>query len=131
MNSETFLSVELDARYQNKIVLRDIRFELRQGEVLGLVGASGAGKSTLVLSLLGLLPWRGGSTSGKVMLEGQNLLALPERRLRNLRGNRIALIPQSPMTALNPAISLKAHFNEAWRAHERNARAALTDRMES
>jgi len=131
MNSETFLSVELDARYGKRTILRDIRFELRQGEVLGLVGESGSGKSTLVLSLLGLLPWRGGSTSGKVMLEGQNLLALPERHLRKLRGNRIALIPQSPMTALNPAISLKSHFRQAWRAHQSGSQAILTARMES
>jgi peptide/nickel transport system ATP-binding protein len=121
----------LQAAYAGKPVLHDVRFELSRGEVLGLVGASGAGKSTLVLSLLGLLPWRGGRVTGEVLLAGQNLLALPERDLRKLRGRQIALIPQNPMSALNGAISLQTHFNEAWRAHETSGRAALAQRLET
>ena len=97
----------------------------------GLVGASGAGKSTLVLSLLGLLSWHCGRASGEVVLNGQNLLNLPERKLRELRGRRIALIPQSPMTALNSAISLESHFREAWKAHETNGRTVFTSRIKS
>jgi peptide/nickel transport system ATP-binding protein len=129
MNSEPLLRVQLEAAYSGKPVLRDICFELMRGEVLGLVGASGAGKSTLVLSLLGLLPWRGGSVTGKVELEGDNLLSLPARKLRALRGRRIAFIPQSPMTALNAAISLRSHFNEAWKAHSSEGHAALDARL--
>ena len=129
MNGHALLQVNLQAGYSGKSVLRDIRFELLQGEVLGLVGTSGAGKSTLVLSLLGLLPWRGGSVTGEVMLDGQNLLTLPEHELRRLRGRRIALIPQSPMSALNSAISLQSHFQEAWRAHEKRGRSVLEERM--
>ncbi len=98
------------------------------GEILGLVGSSGAGKSTLVLALLGLLPWRGGRVRGDVLLRGRNLLALNERQLRGLRGQEIALIPQSPMTALNGAISLQRHFQEAWKAHESRGHAALSER---
>lgn len=127
--NEALLKVELQAGYAGKSVLRDIRFELQRGEVLGLVGTSGAGKSTLVLALLGLLPWRNGRVTGEVMLGGKNLLALPERELRKLRGRTFALIPQSPMTALNSAISLQSHFNEAWRAHENRGRAALAERV--
>lgn len=123
------LRVHLDAGYSGKSVLRDIRFDLERGQVIGLVGASGAGKSTLVLSLLGLLPWRGGRVTGTVELEGENLLELSERKLRALRGRRIAFIPQSPMTALNAAISLRNHFHEAWKAHSREGRAALELRM--
>jgi ABC-type glutathione transport system ATPase component len=130
MNGEPLLRVNLEAGYSGKPVLRDIRFELDRGEVLGLVGTSGAGKSTLVLSLLGLLPWRGGRVTGEVVLEGENLLALPERKLRSLRGRKIALIPQSPMSALNSAISLQSHFNEAWKAHRENDRAVLECRMQ-
>jgi ABC-type dipeptide/oligopeptide/nickel transport system ATPase component len=82
-----------------------------------------------VQSLLGLLAWRGGRVTGEVMLAGRNLLKLSERELRKLRGRDVALIPQSPMTALNAAVSLQTHFNEAWRAHEKSGRAALAQRL--
>jgi ABC-type glutathione transport system ATPase component len=129
MSDKSLLCVSMQAGYPGKPVLRDIRFELGHGEVLGLVGTSGAGKSTLVQSLLGLLPWRGGLVTGEVLLDGKNLLALSERDLRKMRGSRVALIPQSPMTALNAAISLETHFIEAWRAHESSGRAALAERL--
>ena len=131
MSDDIVLRVALQAGYRERTVLHDVAFQLRRGEVLALVGSSGAGKSTLVQSLLGLLPWRGGRVSGQVILDGQNLLALPERDLRKFRGRRIGLIPQSPMTALNAAISLKAHFNEAWKAHERRDQAALQQRLQT
>jgi ABC-type glutathione transport system ATPase component len=126
---DPLLRVHLQAGYAGKTVLRDVRFELQRGEVLGLVGTSGAGKSTLVQSLLGLLPWRGGRVSGEVTLDGQDLLTLPESAMRKLRGSQVALIPQSPMTALNAAISLQAHFNEAWRAHRKRDGEAMTVRV--
>jgi peptide/nickel transport system ATP-binding protein len=129
MSDESLLRVRLSAGYSAKNTLSGIRFELQSGEILGLVGSSGAGKSTLVLSLLGLLPWRGGRVSGEVLLRGQNLLALPEKQLRSIRGREIALIPQSPMTALNAAISLQSHFEEAWKAHDKGDRAALANRV--
>jgi ABC-type glutathione transport system ATPase component len=112
------LSVQIKAGYGTQRILEDVQFDLRQGEQLGLVGTSGAGKSTLVLALMGLLPWRRGWAKGEVVLESRNLLALKERDLRKIRGKRIALVPQSPASALNSALSLRAHFEEAWRAHE-------------
>lgn len=130
MSGSPLLRVAFEAGYSARPVLRDIRFELNRGEVLGLVGSSGAGKSTLVLALLGLLPWRGGRVRGEVLLEGKNLLALPERQIRLLRGRTVSLIPQSPMTALNSAISLRSHFYEAWKAHEGNGRADWNERVE-
>lgn len=130
MRDNPLLRVQIDAGYSGRPVLCDICFELKCGQVLGLVGASGAGKSTLVLSLLGLLPWRGGDVSGEVVLEGENLLALAERKLRTLRGRRIAFIPQSPMTALNSAISLRSHFQEAWKAHSHEGQATLNARVQ-
>ncbi len=72
-----------------------------------------------MLALLGLLPWRGGWAEGEVLLEGVNVLALKERDARRLRGRRIGLVPQSPMSALNGAMSLRTHFAQAWLAHER------------
>jgi ABC-type glutathione transport system ATPase component len=130
MNSDPLLRVNLEAGYSSKLVLRNLQLELERGEVLGLVGTSGAGKSTLVLSLFGLLPWRGGRVAGEVMLDGENLLALSELKLRSLRGRKIALIPQSPMTALNSAISLQSHFREAWKAHENGGYAAFENRVQ-
>jgi len=129
MSSDLLLRVQLDANYGGQPVLHDVRLELGRGEVLGLVGSSGAGKSTLVLSLLGLLPWRGGRVRGEVLLQDENLLQLPERRLRALRGRVVGFIPQSPMSALNPALSLEKHFKEAWRAHEQMAGDILPERM--
>ena len=113
------LQVRLRAGYGRQCVLDGVDFELAAGDRLGLVGTSGAGKSTLVLALMGLLPWRGGWAEGEVRLEGVNLLALREREARLLRGRRVALVPQSPMSALNGAVTLRRHFEEAWRAHER------------
>ncbi len=129
MNGDVLLRVDIDASYAGHTVLHDVSLELERGEVLGLVGSSGSGKSTLVLSLLGLLPWRGGRVTGEVLLLGENLLHMTERKLRALRGRAVAFIPQSPMSALNPALSLERHFSEAWRAHQRTAGDALKERM--
>ncbi len=126
---EPLLRVRLQASYGGRAVLNDVSFDLQAGEVLGLVGTSGAGKSTLVLALLGLLPWRGGVVAGEVLVGGQNLLQMTEREARRIRGKRIALVPQSPMTALNSAVSLMRHFEEAWRAHESSGKTALAVRL--
>ena len=111
------LQMRISAGYGKVTVLEQIELELGQGGRLGLVGTSGAGKSTLVLALLGLLPLRRGWVKGEVLVNGTNLLALKERDLRLVRGRQIALVPQSPMSALNGAVSLRVHFQEAWRAH--------------
>jgi ABC-type glutathione transport system ATPase component len=129
MTGEPLLRVRLSAEYGGNAVLRDLNFELQPGEALGLAGSSGAGKSTLVLSLLGLLPWRGGRVRGEVVMEGRNLLELSEAGWRRLRGRSVALIPQSPMTALNAAIRLESHFRAAWRAHEKRGRGVMRDRV--
>jgi ABC-type glutathione transport system ATPase component len=129
MNGDPLLRVNLEAGYGDRTIFRDLRFELRCGEVLALAGTSGAGKSTLVLSLLGLMPWRGGRVRGEVAMQGENLLTLSEPRWRRLRGRRIGLIPQSPMTALNPAISLQRQFAEAWRAHAANRQGEFQSRL--
>ncbi len=130
MTGSPLLRVAFEAGYAARPVLHDIRFELNRGEILGLVGSSGAGKSTLVLALLGLLPWRGGRVHGEVLLDGKNLLELPEGQIRILRGRTVSLIPQSPMTALNSAISLRSHFYEAWRAHVRNGTVNWKERVD-
>ena len=112
------LSLDLSVSYRNKPgVLSDVKFEIFPGEVFGLVGESGSGKSTIALAILRLLDARGGSVSGSVRFDGRDLMQCRERELRQLRGRRIALVPQSPLSAFNPALRFEAHFREAWRAH--------------
>jgi len=127
--SAPVLHVRLRAEYGKRCVLSDVQFDLYAGETLGLIGTSGAGKTTLVMALLGLLGWRGGKTSGEVLIDGANLLAMQAGEARKIRGKRIALIPQSPMTALNAAVSLHSHFEQAWRAHEPAGKNALQPRL--
>ncbi|HTQ06833.1 MAG TPA: ABC transporter ATP-binding protein [Polyangiaceae bacterium] len=79
-----------------------VSFDVAKGEMLGIVGESGSGKSATSLSIMRLLPPQGSVTYGSVELAGTNLLALPERNMRELRGRRVAMIFQDPMTALNP-----------------------------
>jgi ABC-type glutathione transport system ATPase component len=123
------MQVRLRADYGERCVLKDVHFDLCAGEALGMIGASGAGKTTLVMALLGLLSWRGGKASGEVLINGINLLTMPAGEARRMRGKYIALVPQSPMTALNAAVSLRAHFEEAWRAHESTGKKALETRL--
>lgn len=127
--SAPLMQVHLQARYGKRLVLRDVRFDLCAGEVLGMVGTSGAGKTTLAMAMLGLLNWRGGSSSGEVLVHGCNLLSMPQREARRMLGKTIALVPQSPTAALNAALSLRAHFVEAWRAHESSGERALDARL--
>lgn len=125
----SLLQVRLSAGYGRTTVLNEVHFELGAGELMGLAGGSGQGKSTLVLALLGLLPWRGGWAKGEVLLEGVNLLGLNEKEARRLRGRRVALVPQSPMSALNGAVALRRHFEQAWLAHEKRLDAQFDDRL--
>jgi ABC-type glutathione transport system ATPase component len=116
--TQPFLSVALTVTYRNRpAVLRDVFLEMRQGEVLGLIGQSGSGKSTLALSILRLLELKGGKASGSIFLEGRNLLTLKEREMRQLRGRQIGLVLQSPLSSLNPALRIGTQLMEAWKAH--------------
>ncbi len=95
-----------------------VSFDVGTGETLGLVGESGCGKSVTALSILGLLPPRAAHTSGSVIFAGQSLLDLSDDSLRQLRGNRIAMIFQEPMTSLNPALTIGHQIAEAARIHQ-------------
>jgi ABC-type dipeptide/oligopeptide/nickel transport system ATPase component len=86
--------------------------------MLGLVGQSGAGKSTLALSLLRLLDFRA-TVQGSICLNGRELSKLSEREMRQIRGREIALVLQSPLSSLNPALRIGTQLAEAWKAHAR------------
>jgi peptide/nickel transport system ATP-binding protein/oligopeptide transport system ATP-binding protein len=92
-----------------------------RGRTLGIVGESGCGKSMLSLSVMRLVPAPGRIATGRVMLEGQNLLDLPMARMREIRGSRVAMIFQEPMTSLNPVHSIGWQITEAMRAHDKRA----------
>ena len=93
----------LSARTAGSPILRGVSLSVNAGEVMALVGESGAGKSTIAKAVLGILPAGIRVTAGNILFEGADLLTLPPAKLRDLLGVRIALIPQDPLTSLNPA----------------------------
>jgi oligopeptide/dipeptide ABC transporter ATP-binding protein len=95
----------------------DVSFEVRQGETLGLVGESGCGKSMIAFSILRLVHPPGRIAGGRVLFNGRNLLTLPERDMRKVRGAGISLIFQEPMTALNPVFTVGDQIAEAMIVH--------------
>jgi len=110
--------------------LRELSFALRRGETLGVVGESGCGKSMLALALMGLLP-EGARVEGSIRLEGRELVGLPDRELCRLRGARLAMVFQEPMTALNPVHTIGRQLAEPLRLHRGlDARAARAQALQ-
>ena len=106
-----------------------VSLSVARGRTLGIVGESGCGKSMLSLSVMRLVPSPGRVAAGRVMFDGQDLLALAPRAMRAVRGNRIGMIFQEPMTSLNPVFTVGDQITEAMRAHDPGAsRAALRAR---
>ncbi len=115
---EPLLVAEISAEYPEKpAVLDRVSLTIHRAEILGLIGQSGSGKSTIALAVPRLLELRGGRIRGRIEFCGRDLMTLDDRELRRMRGREIALVPQSPMSALNPALRIETHLREAWRAH--------------
>jgi len=108
--------------------VNDVSFALPDGRVLVVLGESGSGKSVLLRSILRLLPPDRAEVRGAVEFQGQDLLALPEPRMQAVRGNRIAMIFQEPLTALDPVYTVGAQIAETLRRHERLSAAAARAR---
>ena len=120
------LQARISVDYPNKPgVLRDVRLDIAEGEILGLVGESGSGKSTISLALLRLLEHKGASIQGEVLFSGWDLLRLRSSEMRRIRGRDIALVLQSPLASLNPALRIGTQMAEAWRAHKSGGEAKL------
>ncbi len=119
---EIRLTIDYPARPR---VLDGAELQVRSGEIVGLVGSSGSGKSSLALALLKLLDHKGGSASGQVLFHGKDLLPFRERDMRGLRGRKIAFVPQSPTSFLNPAMRMDAQMAEAWKAHKKGCRSQM------
>ncbi len=100
-------------------ILRDVSLAVAPGEVHGLVGESGAGKSTVAKAVLGILPRAVRVTAGAIILDGTDLITLDERQRRPLIGAGVALIPQDPLTALNPSRRIEAQLTDGLRMWKR------------
>ncbi len=94
-----------------------VSFEVRPGETLAIVGESGSGKSVTALSVLRLIPEPGRIDAGRILFEGRDLLALDQDGIRSVRGNRIAMIFQEPMSSLNPVLTIGSQVAEPLRLH--------------
>jgi peptide/nickel transport system ATP-binding protein len=117
------LAARANVRTDGGPIVDDMAFELPDGATLGVVGESGSGKSLLALAIIGLLP-RGIAAAGRVLLDGIDLLSLPEDDLCHIRGARIGMIFQEPMTALNPAMRIGDQIAEGLAWHRGTGRAA-------
>ncbi len=123
------LAVEFVSGDRRQRVVEGVSFEIRRGETLALVGESGSGKSVTAHSILRLLPYPlARHPTGSIHYAGQDLLQLDERQLRAIRGNRIAMVFQEPMTSLNPLHSIEQQINEVLALHKGLRGAAATAR---
>jgi oligopeptide/dipeptide ABC transporter ATP-binding protein len=110
--------VDFETRRGMVRVLNRISLELKQGEAIGIVGESGCGKSMTALAIMRLITEPGRISEGKILLRGQNLLGLNEREMRDIRGNKISMIFQEPMTALNPVFTIGKQIREGIELHQ-------------
>ncbi len=123
------LSIEFSTEQGVVRAVDDVSFDLAQGETLGIVGESGCGKTVTALALLRLIPTPPGRiVSGSVVMGGRDLLALPEREMRRMRGSELAMIFQEPMTALNPVFTIGTQMVDVIRRHDRLDRRAARAR---
>jgi oligopeptide/dipeptide ABC transporter ATP-binding protein len=117
--SEPLLSLEnLEVSFPAGAVVRGVSLSVKRGETLGVVGESGSGKTMTALSALRLIPEPGCVTAGKIVFEGKNLLELSEKDMRQIRGGRIAMIFQDPMTSLNPVFTIGDQIAESVALHK-------------
>ena len=108
--------------------VNDVSYRVGEGEAVGIVGESGSGKSVSALSILGLVPYPGRIVDGRILFEGADLLALSDREMQRIRGNRIGMIFQEPMTSLNPVLTIERQLTESLETHLEMGRAAARRR---
>lgn len=122
----TYESVEIS--FGGRTVVQDVNFSLKSGEILGLVGESGSGKSTLIKAAMGLLGSDGLVTKGDIRYMGQNILDIPEKEKRKVRGAKIGMIFQDAGASLCPIRTIGEQIYESMRAHVKITRSEAKDR---
>ena len=126
----SLLAVEdLTIAFPGQLAVRTARFAIDRGETLALVGESGCGKSVTALSVMRLLPPNARVAAGRILFDGDDLLAMTPAAMREIRGKQISLIQQEPMTSLNPVLSIGSQVAEVIRRHESISRAAARRRV--
>lgn len=126
---------DLSVKFADATAVKDVSFTLERGETMALVGESGSGKSVTALSILQLLPYpRASHPSGSIIFDGQEMVGAKERKLRKIRGNRISMIFQEPMTSLNPLHNIEKQVGEVLLLHKglrgAKARARILELLE-
>ena len=116
------LSVQFETPDGTVTAVNGLSFELERGQTVGIVGESGSGKSQTVLAMMGLLA-SNGRASGSARFDGQDLLRLSPKALNSIRGNRVAMIFQDPMTSLNPYLTVERQMTEVLELHKGMTRA--------
>ena len=126
----SLLAVEdLTIAFPGQIAVRTASFAIDRGETLALVGESGCGKSVTALSVMRLLPPNARVAAGRILFDGDDLLAMTPAAMREIRGKQISLIQQEPMTSLNPVLSIGSQVAEVIRRHESISRGAARRRV--
>ncbi|MEY4200431.1 MAG: hypothetical protein RLZZ265_2171 [Verrucomicrobiota bacterium] len=123
------LETDLHLSYRDQKILDGFRLTVAPGQIIGLAGESGSGKSSFAHALLGLLKPPAVVMEGTLAFRGENLLLRSESHWRSLRGREIALIPQSPQSALNPALNLETQARLIWQAHSLEPWTAGRERL--
>lgn len=124
------LTTEFTTRRGKVRAIRDVSFSIDKGEILALVGESGSGKSVTSLSIMGLLSSNGRVIeSSEINFDGVNLLTLNERKMQHIRGNRISMIFQEPMTSLNPIFTVGEQILESIRLHTKLSKKEAQEKL--
>lgn len=118
------LNVEFASSHGVVKAVRGVNLTVRPGQMVGIVGESGSGKSAMALTVLRLLPPHARTLAGRVLFDGIDLLAADERKMQAMRGTRLSLVPQDPLSALNPGLRIATQLGLVLRAHRRLRRAA-------
>ncbi|MFW6174944.1 MAG: ATP-binding cassette domain-containing protein, partial [Chloroflexota bacterium] len=122
------LRTHFQTNYGTVKAVDGVSYSLRRGETLGVVGESGSGKSVTALSIMRLVPSPPGYiVGGEILLDGENILELSEDEMSKVRGAKISIILQDPMTALNPVFSIENQVGEAIRIHQHVRGQSLKD----